>query len=300
MSKYYIPPFYYYTEISFPPPWLEKKCERQYNIAIEEMIALTIEELPKILREDTDIVHWAGWLHMSESSQKMLVEAEVIDDLISLIEDDDLRGFTYFLLSQAHPDFWIIPSSSSGKYHPAWENGKGGLIRHIKGVGAFALSSMRRYGYGCDVPGMDPNNIAGMRDMLIFSVLLHDWGKNGHPKTGWGKHTTKTHGEDTAKIIEEEMLPKFLKIFPEIKNQEYLTEMVKQATVAISEHYALWSTKKIRPTDPTISDLSKILAEGDYMASRKFVKEIDIEAMKMIFAENSPMYVKRIITTDQK
>jgi hypothetical protein len=260
------------------------------------MITMTIEELPKILREDTDIVHWAGWVHMSESSQKMLVEAEVIDDLISLIEDDDLRGFTYFLLSQAHPDFWIIPSSSSGKYHPAWENGKGGLIRHVKAVAAFGLESLRRFGYGNDVMGADANENAEMRDMLIFAAIMHDWGKNGHPKTGWGKHTTKTHGEDTAKIIEEEMLPKFLKIFPEIKAPEYLKEMVKQAMVAIYFHYGLWGKDKVRPIDPKLTDLARCLQEGDYFSSRKFIKEVDIEEMKLIFAKMSPMYYNRIVT----
>ena len=256
---------------------------------------MTIEELPKILREDTDIVHWAGWLHMSESSQKMLEEAEVIDDLISLIEDDDLRGFTYFLLSQSHKDFWVIPSSSSGKYHPEWENGKGGLIRHVKAVAAFGLESLRRFGYGNDFIGADPNENAEMRDMLIFAVIEHDWGKNGHPKTGWGKHTTKTHGEDTTKIIEEEMLPKFLKIFPEVKNPEYLTDMVYKAAFAIRHHYSIWSTEKLRPFDPKLTDLARCLQESDYFSSRKFIKEIDTEEMKLIFAKMSPMYYKRIV-----
>ena len=74
-----------------------------------------MSELPKIIATDTDIAEWEAWGKMSEQSREMLKEAECIEDLIAMIEHDDLRAFTYFMISQCHPDFWIIPSSSSGE-----------------------------------------------------------------------------------------------------------------------------------------------------------------------------------------
>lgn len=250
-------------------------------------------KIPPIIAEDTDIADWAAWGKMSENSWKMLEKAEQIKKLIWLIEDDDLRAFTYFILSQSHPTFWDIPSSSSGKYHPEWENGNGGLIRHIKAVMALALASMRRYGYSPETPS-DADENAKIRDILAFAVLTHDWGKNGHPAKNWGKHTTKTHGEDTAQVIKEEMLPKFIKFFPEIKDIDGLEEMVSQGSFATENHYQIWSKAKMKPNDERLTDIARILAETDFHSSRKIIKDIDWDEVEKIYAENSPAIVKRI------
>lgn len=252
-----------------------------------------IKTIPPIIAEDEDIAGWKAWSKMSEKSCQMLAEAEKIKKLIWLIEDDDLRGFTYFILSQSHPTFWEMPSSSSGKYHPEWENGKEGLIRHIKAVMALALSSLRRYGYSIESPG-DADENAKTRDILAFAVLTHDWGKNGHPTNNWGKHTTKTHGEDAAKIIKEEMLPKFIKFFPEIKNKDELEDMVSKACFAIQHHYGVWSKDKLKPTDPELTVEAKILQEADYYSSRKIIKDVDWDEIEKIYAENSPANLFRV------
>jgi len=253
---------------------------------------MTDKNIPLIIAEDEDIAHWSAWSRMSEQSKKMLEQAEIIKKLIWLIEDDDLRAFTYFILSQSHPTFWSIPSSSSGKYHPEYENGDGGLIRHIKVVMALALNAMRRFGYSHEYQS-DANQNAKMRDIIAFAVITHDWGKNGHPLKDWGKFTTKTHGEDTAKIIEEELLPKFIKFFPEIKNQEELKDMVQQACFSIQHHYGIWSKEKLRPSDEKLNDIARIVHEADYYSSRKIFASIDNEEIEKTYAENSPAYVKR-------
>lgn len=251
------------------------------------------KKIPALIAEDEDIASWSAWTRMSPKSQEMLKEADVIKEFIWMIEDDDLRAFTYFVISQSHPDFWVIPSSSSGKYHPEWENGKGGLIRHVKAVMALAMSALRRYGYSYETTG-DADLNAKTRDIIAFSVLLHDWGKNGDPNKDWGKHTTKTHGEDAAKLIEEELLPKFIKFFPEIKNVDELKDMVQQGCFAIRHHYGIWSKEKMKPNDPKMTDIARILQEADYYSSRKFISSVDENEIKEVLSQNSPYMIKRI------
>ena len=252
-----------------------------------------MNSLPNIIQEDKDIAHWEAWNKMSDQRREMLEKTEQIKEFIWMIENDDLRAFTYFIFSQSHPSMWEIPSSSSGKYHPEWENGEGGLIRHIKAVFALCMTALRRYGYSHESPG-DANINAEMRDILAFSALLHDWGKNGDPNTNWGKHTTKTHGEDTAKLIKEELLPKFIKLFPEINNKEELENLVDKSCFAIQHHYGVWSKEKIKPDDEKLTNAARILQESDYYSSRKIFSSVDEEEIKKICADNSPVVIKRI------
>lgn len=253
-----------------------------------------MNELPKIIATDTDIAGWKAWGKMPEQNKEMLEKAECIEDIIAMIEHDDLRAFTYYVISQCHPDFWIIPSSSTGKYHPDWENGNGGLIRHIRAVTTYAISGLRRYGYGCDYTGMDPNDSAEARDIIVCAALLHDWGKNGNPPEKWGRHTTKTHGEDTANYIKEKMFPKFIKMFKEVKDVDGLKKMLKEVCIAIYHHYGIWSKEKLSPSSNKLTNFAKILQEADYYSSREYSKGIEeIKGMKVL-AEHGPGVMKRI------
>lgn len=253
--------------------------------------------LPRILAEDdqSPIPSWSAWEKMGPERKEALDLAMAVEPLTSLIEDDDLRGFAYFILSQTHPEFWVIPASSSGKYHPVWDNVKGGLIRHIKVTMGFALSAMRRYGYSPESAG-DANYNAKFRDIIAFAVIFHDWGKNGHPVKKWGKHTSWTHGEDTAEMIEQELLPKFIKFFPEIQNLEELKDMVKEACIAIYYHYGVWTKRadKLTPSNSKLTDAARIVQEADYYASREMIKEIDQALLNKTYAENSHKVISRI------
>ena len=54
---------------------------------------------------------------------------------LELIKDEKLRAFTEFYLSNRVPSyFWEIGASASGKYHPPFSQGNGGLVRHTKAV----------------------------------------------------------------------------------------------------------------------------------------------------------------------
>lgn len=54
--------------------------------------------------------------------------------LISKIPNKPIRTFTYDMFDVVPVTFWTIPSSSSGKYHPADERNVGGAVLHAMRV----------------------------------------------------------------------------------------------------------------------------------------------------------------------
>ena len=54
---------------------------------------------------------------------------------LDLIVNDDLRMAVKSYMDEETPDyFWTDGASSSGKYHPQFSQGEGGLVRHTKAV----------------------------------------------------------------------------------------------------------------------------------------------------------------------
>ena len=47
-------------------------------------------------------------------------------------KDNDIRVSAETILEMMPDYFYEIPASSSGKYHPAFSLGDGGLVRHVK------------------------------------------------------------------------------------------------------------------------------------------------------------------------
>jgi hypothetical protein len=95
----------------------------------------------------------------NEEEDKLL--APLIEE-INLISNQQIKLFVRSVLLQAKT-FWKIPSSFSGKYHPADEHGVGGNVLHTKRVVKVANVI-------CDSYGL----IAQEKDTVYAACLLHD------------------------------------------------------------------------------------------------------------------------------
>lgn len=256
--------------------------------------------LPEMLQDDDVLSEWPEWEKMDEKARSVLEDlSQWLGDLIQLIESDDLRAFTMYILSKSHAEWSTISPSSSGKYHPKGERGTSGTMHHLRSCMAFGMEGLRRY-YG-DVTLVDPV----VRDELAFSILLHDWAVRGDPVTRktagtappWGQHTHKEHGFIAADIIEKEMLPRFLNVFSaHIKDEEELKSMVANAAFAIRNHYGIWTMPSfggMKPDDPELTNLARLLQEADYYSTRAFLNEHDQELINNTFATSSPLKIAR-------
>lgn len=170
------------------------------------------------------------------------------------IEDAGIRDFTEQVLSVAPMYFWVVPSSSTGKYHCAQSNGTGGLVRHTRAVVYFAGILCRAYA----LEGRD-------KDIIVSACILHDVVKYGLTMQ---KFTTKIHDKDGANFI---------------LNTGKQSVLIDKHTVndiaqAVGHHMGRWTTHeraKKFPEDYTTRELIVHLAD---MCSAG--KEVNLEFLQ--------------------
>lgn len=166
-------------------------------------------------------------------------------DLVGLIVNTPVKDFVYEALTEAHPDFWKCPASSSGKYHPPEDNGIGGTVRHTIKCVKVTESLLGYFGLNLDVE----------KDIAIAATILHDICKNGYPEQ-WAVHTNNQHG-----LIAYHWLDQF-----ELKSK-YVKELIKNA---VRYHMSIWSVPKEEAIVAVnnASAIVRIVQVADMVASR--------------------------------
>lgn len=151
------------------------------------------------------------------------------------------------------PDYFFeVPASSTGKYHPEFSLGNGGLLRHSKFAAKLAYEMY------------NDESITGTfnqdeKDLMIFSLLLHDGLKSGLEKE---EYTRFDHPILMANYIRD--------------NSDKLTLTkgeIEFIATCIETHMGPWTTdyngNEIlqKPTNK----YQKFVHMCDFLASRKFI-----------------------------
>ena len=166
---------------------------------------------------------------------------------INLIVDEELRMAVKSYMDEETPDyFWTDGASSSGKYHPQFAQGEGGLVRHTKAVVMFAeeLLRMSSYAYMKEE----------YKDYVIAACILHDTAKYGVGE--YDKSEYKNHATNAAKAFAD-----YAYWTVDYKPSEFLLN-------AIASHMGQWSTEK---EDRPFTNIDRCVHMADYMASRSFI-----------------------------
>ena len=185
---------------------------------------------------------------------------------INLIVDEDLRMAVKSYMDEATPDyFWTDGASSSGKYHPQFSQGVGGLVRHTKAVVMFAeeLLRMSSYAYMKDE----------YKDFVIAACIIHDTNKYGikdFDKSQYANHAQNAAESFTRWCAEQYgFTPHFL------------------LTNAVASHMGQWSTNR---EDRPFTSVDRCVHMADYMASRSFIDIPQItEEYNRVMAENEEL-----------
>ena len=175
---------------------------------------------------------------------------------INYIKDTSLRKDLRKLISMLPNYFFEVPASSTGKYHPKFALGEGGLIRHTKVAVRIAYELLN-------------NNTTGMKfterdkDLIIIALVLHDGLKCGVEKN---KYTKFDHPLLVSKFI--------------LENKSKLTleiDDIRKICSMIESHMGEWTidpyTKKEVLPRPRTSEQT-FVHMCDFLASRKF---LDVE-----------------------
>lgn len=120
---------------------------------------------------------------------------ELLSYEVAQIDDDEIRNFVKMTLDNVDPIHRIKPASSTGKYHPKYAAGEGGLIRHTKVVVRNIIELIRA------TPAIECE-----KDELIAAAIIHDMWKypegRDHEFTAFdhpalGGQWCKDHGFET-------------------------------------------------------------------------------------------------------
>lgn len=170
---------------------------------------------------------------------------------LSYFASENFKEFAKILIENADDYFFTVPASSSGKYHPDFARGNGGLVRHSKAVAYFANELIR--------PSLEFGKITrDEADCILLGALVHDIKKQGDGIEG---HTVKEHPLLAAQYVYKTW---------EEQGQDLLTEsQVNYTTKVIESHMGPWQA----PCPETRPEL--IVFYADYIASRKEIVGLD-------------------------
>ena len=179
-----------------------------------------------------------------------MMKSEFFTREINLIVSEDLRMFCKTYLEDYVPNyFWEIGASSSGKFHPAFSQGVGGLVRHTKAVVMFAeeLLRMSSYAYMKDE----------FKDYVILACIVHDTVKYGMAE--FDKAEYKNHAANAATLVDLAW-GEYFDMVPAHPSEFILS--------AIRSHMGQWTTEK---EDRPFTNIDRCVHMADYMASRSFI-----------------------------
>ena len=118
---------------------------------------------------------------------------DIFEKEIGYIKDSKRREDIKTLLSLLPDYFYEVPASSTGKYHPDFALGDGGLVRHTKVAVRMAIELLNNNSVGMKFSDGD-------KDLIIMALILHDGVKSGMEHS---KYTKFDHPLLVSKLIME-------------------------------------------------------------------------------------------------
>lgn len=178
----------------------------------------------------------------------MKYKSDFFEREIQLIESVDLQDFVRFYFDEKVGDwFWKSGASSSGKFHPQFTKGEGGLVKHTRAVVWVCeeLLKMSSYAY----------MKSEYKDYARAACLLHDTCKYGTGNTE-DKDCYKNHGAIAAQRVSL--------AWDEFGFDGAAPELL---LMAIRSHMGQWVEDK---NDRPFTNIDRLVHLADYIASRSF------------------------------
>ena len=183
---------------------------------------------------------------------------ELLKEYFDSVQDESVKKFMEQCI-ETIPEYWfVVPASSTGKHHPNYALGEGGLMRHTIALLRFFNRLMRNNMYGRVFTDRE-------MDLLRVACLMHDTRKSGSDKEfAVNKYTKFNHpilAADTVRSI----------------NTEYITDEEKELIAnAIESHMGQWNTDTYGKSNVTLplptNKYQKIVHLADYLAAQKGVE----------------------------
>lgn len=180
---------------------------------------------------------------------------------LNFIQNEKIKNITKDLIGKLPDYFFVVPASSTGKYHPKYALGEGGLVRHTKAAVRIANDLLNLEMF---------NGLSEKKDLIIAALLLHDGLKHGYDEE---RFVRADHPVLMSNYIVNEILPL------DGSATVYENEIAAELSDLVLTHMGQWNTdyknkEEIMPK-PSSKEQSFVHL-CDYLASRKFL-EFDFE-----------------------
>ena len=179
-------------------------------------------------------------------------KVEMLRHEIDYIKSDRIRTSCETFVEMLPDYFFKVAAASTGKYHPAFANGEGGLVRHSK-VATYILNELvSAKTFGDDFSDDE-------KDLLRFAILVHDGYKHGILES---KYTIHEHPQICANMVRR------------FKDKMELTdEEVEYVAKAIESHMGEWTTNSYSPVKLPApkTKAQKIVHLADFISSKKIL-----------------------------
>ena len=177
------------------------------------------------------------------------MKSEFFKREMNLIEDERLRKFTeWYFENRVGAWFWESGASSSGKYHPQFSQGEGGLVRHTRAVAMFCEELLRLSTYAYMKPIY--------KDFARVACLLHDTCKYG-----------------TGNEVDKACYPMHGQLAADAVNKAWFDYCGENAPallcMAIASHMGQWTQER---EDRPFTNIDRLVHLADYIASRPFIQ----------------------------
>lgn len=180
-------------------------------------------------------------------------QIRMITPILDTIVNDDIREFAKVLVEGLPTYIWEVPASSTGKYHPQYSLGDGGLMRHQIAVVRFLnfFFDLEQYNYKLTSREMDLIRVAG---------LVHDGRKSGEQSDyDHSKFTRFEHPILMANVVRS-------------YDGQYLKHHeIECIASCIESHMGQWNTdkKSSNVLNKPENIHQQLVHLADYLASRK-------------------------------
>lgn len=188
-----------------------------------------------------------------ESSGKMNEEKEeMFLDELSYIKDDNYQEALLNIINML-PEYWFHEAASStGKYHPEYALGEGGLLRHSKAAMRIGFELLEN-------PAIGNKYTDREKDLMLMSLLVHDGLKLGLPQE---KYTRFDHPILMGKFI----VDKREEIGLSEEDAKFMNDVIKT-------HMGVWTTdyNGNEVLEPPKTKYQNFVHMCDFLASRKSI-----------------------------
>ena len=171
---------------------------------------------------------------------------------LEYIKDETIQEDCRTMIELLPDYFFEVAASSTGKYHPSYSLGQGGLLRHTKAAVRIGYELLQDPSIGNKYTDIE-------KDIMLMGLLLHDGIKHGIPK------------EQYVRFDHPILIGEYKK-----ENKDKLTlsdEEIDLLCSVIKTHMGPWTTdyKGEEVLEAPKTKYQNFVHMCDYLASRKFL-----------------------------